>query len=107
LPPFCPEPSVFSTAFKILKNDHISDYILPVVLYGCETWSLTLREAYRLKVFEKNVLRRIFSPKRGKLARGWKSPHDEELRDLYSSASIIRIIKSRRIKWAGHVVRKG
>jgi hypothetical protein len=79
--------------------------ILPVILYGCEIWSLTLREEYRLRVFENMVLRRIFGPKRNEVTGGWRKLHNEELRDLYSSPSIIRIIKSRRMRWAGHVAR--
>jgi hypothetical protein len=67
-----------------------------VVLYGCETWSLTLREEHRLRVFENRVLKRIFGHKK-----------DEELHDLYSSPSIIRIINARKMKWAGHVARMG
>jgi hypothetical protein len=63
--------------------------ILPVILYGCETWSLTLREEHRLKVFENKVLRRIFGPKRDEVTGGWRKLHNEELRDLYSSSSII------------------
>jgi hypothetical protein len=81
--------------------------ILPVVLYGCETWSLTLREEHRLSVFENKLLRRIFRPKRDEVAGRWRKLHNEELRDLYSSPSIIRIIKSRRMRWAGHVARMG
>jgi hypothetical protein len=81
--------------------------ILPVVLYGCETWSLTLREEHRLGVFEKRVLRRIFRPKGDEVMRGWRKLHNEELRDLYSSPSIIRIMKARRMRWAGHVARMG
>jgi hypothetical protein len=76
--------------------------ILPVVLYGCETWSLTLREEHRLTVFENKVLR-IFGPKRDEVMGGWRKLHNEELRDLYSSPSIIRIIKSRSMRWVGHV----
>jgi hypothetical protein len=75
--------------------------VLPVVLYGCETWSLTLREEHRLKVFENRVLRRIFEPKRDEVMGEWRKLHNEELRDLYSSPSIVRIIKLRRIRWQG------
>jgi hypothetical protein len=78
--------------------------ILPVVLYGCETWSLTLREEHRLRVFEKRVLRRIFGPKREE-DRSWRKLHNDELHSLYSSLNIVRVIKSRRMRWAGHVVR--
>jgi hypothetical protein len=81
--------------------------ILPVVVYECETWSLTLREEHRLRLFENRVLRRIFGPKRDEVTREWRKLHNEELRDLYSSPSIIRIIKSRRMRWAGHVARMG
>jgi hypothetical protein len=78
-----------------------------VVLYGCETWSLTLREEHRLRVFENRVLRRIFGLKRDEVTGKWRKLHNEELRDLYSSPSIIRIIKSRRMRWASHVARMG
>jgi hypothetical protein len=81
--------------------------ILPVILYGCKTWSLTLREEHRLRVFGNKVLRRIFGPKRDNVTGGWRKLHNEELRDLYSSPSIFRIIKSRRMRWAGHVGRTG
>jgi hypothetical protein len=77
--------------------------ILPVVLYGCETCSLTLKEEHRLRVFENRVLRRIFGPKREEERGGWRKLHNEEIHNLYSSPNIIRI-KSRRTKWAGHVV---
>jgi hypothetical protein len=69
--------------------------------------SLTLREEHRLRVFENRVLRRIFGPKRDEVMGEWRKLHNEELRDLYSSPSIIRIIKSRRMRWAGHVARIG
>jgi hypothetical protein len=75
--------------------------ILPVVLYGCETCFLTLREVHRLRVFENRVLRRIFGPKRDEVNGEWRKLHNEELHDLCSSPSIIRIIKSRRMRWAG------
>jgi hypothetical protein len=70
--------------------------ILPVVLYGCETWSLTVREEHKLRVFENRMLRRIFGPKRDGVTGGWRKPHNEELHNLYFSPSIIRIrIRSR------------
>jgi hypothetical protein len=81
--------------------------ILPVDLYGCETWSLTLREEHRLRMFENRVLRRLFGPKRDEVAGGWRKLHNEELHNLYSSPSIIRIIQSRRMRWAEHVARMG
>jgi hypothetical protein len=79
--------------------------ILPVVLYGCETWSLTLREEHRLRVFENRVLRRIFGPKRDEVTGEWRKLHIEELHSLYSSPDIIRQVQSRRMRWAGHVAR--
>jgi hypothetical protein len=81
--------------------------ILPLVLYGCETWSLTLREEHRLRVYENRVFKRIFGPKRDEVTGGWRKVHNEELHCLYSSPSIIRVIKSRRMRWAGHVARMG
>jgi hypothetical protein len=80
---------------------------LPVVLYGCETWSLTLREEHRLKGFENRVLRRIYGPKRDKVTGEWRKLHSEELHNLYSSPDIIRQIKSRLMRWVGHVARMG
>jgi hypothetical protein len=78
-----------------------------MVLHGCETWSLTLREEHRLRVFENRVPRRIFGPKRDGVTGEWKKLHNEELRDLYFSPSIIRIIKSTRMRWASHVAQIG
>jgi hypothetical protein len=92
------------------KNTKIKIYrsiILPVVLYGCETWSLTLREEHRLRVFENRVLRRIFELKRDEVTGEWGRQHNKELSDLYSSSTIIRVIKSRRLRWAGHVACMG
>ena len=80
---------------------------MPVVLYGCETWLLTLREERRLRVFENRVRRRIYGPKRDEVRGEWKTLHNEELTDLYSSHSLVRVIRSRRMRWAGHVARMG
>jgi hypothetical protein len=80
--------------------------ILPVTFYGCETLSLTLREEYRSRVFENRVLGRIFGPKRYEVTGGWRKLHNEELHGLYSSPSIVRVIKARRMRWAGNVEKK-
>jgi hypothetical protein len=74
-----------------------------MILYGCGTWSLTLRQKHRLRVLENRVLRRIFGPKRDEVTVGWRRLHNEELHRLYSSPSLIKIIESRRTRWAGHV----
>jgi hypothetical protein len=99
-----------SFAFQFaIKNIQIVIHrtiILPVVLYGCETWSLTLREERRLRVFENRVLRRVFGPKRDAITREWRKLHNEELKDLYCSPNIVWVIKS-RMRWVGHVVRMG
>jgi hypothetical protein len=82
--------------------------ILPVVLYGCEIWSITLREEYRLRVFENRVLRIIFGPNGDEVTGKWRKLHNEELHNnLYSSPDIIRQVKSRGMSWAGHVVGMG
>jgi hypothetical protein len=81
--------------------------ILPVVLYGCETWSLTLREEHRLRLSENRVLRRIFGPKRDEVMGECRKLYNGELHILYSSPDIIRQIKSRRMRWAGRVARMG
>jgi hypothetical protein len=81
--------------------------ILPVVLYGCETWSLTLRKNHRLRVFESGVLRRIFGSERDELTGQWRKMHNGELHSSNSSPDVIRQIKSRRMRWARHVARGG
>jgi hypothetical protein len=78
-----------------------------VVLHGCETWSLTPREEHKLRVFENMVLRRIFESKRDEVTGGWRKRNNEELHDLYSSPDIIRIVKWRRMRWAGHAALMG
>ena len=92
---------------KTLKIKMYRTIILPVILYGCETWSLTLREEHRLWVFENRVLRRVFGPKRDEVTGEWRKLHNEELRDLYSLPNIVRVVKSRRLRSAGHVARMG
>jgi len=90
---------------KNLKIKIYRSVILPVVLYGCETWSLTLREERRLRVFEIKVLRRIFGPRGDEVTGDWRRLHNEELNNLYCSPNIVRVIKWRRMRWAGHVAR--
>jgi len=88
---------------KNLKIKIYRTIILPVVLYGCETWSLTLRKERKLREFENMVLRRIFGPRRAEVTGELRRLHNEELNDMYSSPNIVRVIKSRRMRWAGHV----
>jgi hypothetical protein len=90
-----------------VKDRIYKTIILPVVLYECETWSLTASEEHKLRVFEKRALRRIFGTKRDGVTGGWRKLHNEELHNFHSSPSIIRIIKSGRMRWAGHVARMG
>jgi hypothetical protein len=90
-----------------LKVKIYKTIILPVVWYGCETWSLTLREEHRLRVFENRVLRGMFGPTRDEVTGEWRKVHRGELHNLYSSPDIVRQIKSRRMRWAGHVARIG
>jgi len=81
--------------------------ILSVVLYGCETWSLTLKEEHGVRVFENMMLRRILGPKRDEVTGERRKLYTEELNDLYSSPNIVRVMKSGRMRWAGHVARVG
>ena len=101
--------NLFSSSLlsKTLKIKIYRTIILPVVLYGYEIWSLTLREEHRLRVFENRVLRRIFGPKREEVTGEWRKLHNEELNDLYSSPNTIWVIKPRIMRWAGHVARMG
>jgi hypothetical protein len=101
--PFGSESFIIPSAVQNVKVKIYKTIILPVVFYGCETWYLTLREEYRLRVFENRVLRRIFGPKRDEVTGEWGKLHSEELHNLYSSPDIIRHIKSRRMRWEEHV----
>jgi hypothetical protein len=92
---------------KHLKIKIYKTIILPVVLYGCVAWSLTQREERRLRVFENRVLRRVFGPKRVEVTGEWRKLHNEVLNDLYCLPKIVRAVKSRRMRWAGHVARMG
>jgi len=96
--------SLISRNLKIKIHKTI---ILPVVLYGCETWSFTLRGEHRLRVYENRVLRRVLKPKRDEVRREWRELHNEELNDLYSLPNIVRVVKLRRMRWDGYVARMG
>jgi hypothetical protein len=93
---------VYIRRFKINRT-----IILHVVLYGCGSWSLTLKKELRLRVFENRVLRRIFGLTRDEVTGEWRKLHDEGLNNLYCSPSIFWVIKSRRMRWTGHVARMG
>jgi len=92
---------------KNLKIKIYGTIILPVVLYGCETWSIILREEHRLRASENVVLRRIFGPRRVDITGEWRMLHNEDLNALYCSPSTVRVMKSRRMRWVGQVVRTG
>jgi len=104
---FGAEPFVLQVAIQKFKIMIYRTIILPVVLYGCETWSLTLQDKRKLRLMENMVLRRIFGPRRDEVKGEWRRLHNEELNDLYCSPNIVRVIKSRRMKWAGHVACMG
>ena len=106
---FCCKPCVANRplSFGFICVKLLRPLILPVVLYGCETWSLILREEPRLRVFENRKLRRIFGPKRDELTGEWRKLRNKELSDLYSSSTIVQMITSRRMRWAGYVVSMG
>ena len=91
---------LFSTKLTVKTYKTI---ILPVVLYGCETWSLTSREERILRVFEKKLIRKIFGAKKDEITGEWRKLHKAEQHALYSSPNIIRSLKSRRLRWAGHI----
>jgi len=92
---------------KNLKTKIYRTIILSVVLYGCETWSPTLREERTLSVFKDRLLRRMCGPRRDEVTAEWRKLHNEELIDLYSLPIVVRVIKSRRMRWVGHVPRMG
>jgi hypothetical protein len=92
---------------KNLKIKIYRTIILSVVLYGCETWSLTLKEERRLRAFETRVLRRVRGPKRVEVTGEWRKLHNKELNELYSLPNIVRVVKWRRMRWAGHMARMG
>jgi hypothetical protein len=100
---FGAECFVLQFVSKNIKIKIHINIILPVLLYACETWSLTLREERSYK----SVLKKIFGPRREEVRGEWRKLHNEELNDLYSSQNIVWVIKSRRIGWVGNVVRIG
>jgi hypothetical protein len=97
----------FSLPSKHINIKIFRIIILPVLLCGCKTWSLTLREEHRLRVSENSVPSKIFGRERREVTGEWMSLQKEELYDLYSTPNIIRVIKSRKVRWAGHVASAG
>jgi hypothetical protein len=98
--PFSSELSIFSPSVKNANIEVYEAIILPLVLYGCETWSLTLREVHIVEMYENRMLGRLSGPKREEVIGGWRKLHNEELHNL---PYVIRMIKSRRMRWLGHV----
>jgi len=98
---------VIQYAIRIYKIKICKHIILSLVLYGCETWSLTLREERRLRIVDNRLLRRIFELKRDEVTEEWRRLHNEELNDIYCSPNATRVIKSRRMRGGGHVTRMG
>jgi hypothetical protein len=101
---FSPKSFVIPSHIKNLKIKIYKTVILPVVMYGLKTWSLTLREEHTPRVTENRVSRRIFGPKR-EVDGSWRKLHNDELHGLYSSPNIVRVIKAETMRWAGHVAR--
>jgi hypothetical protein len=99
--------SLLSYCCRNVKVKIYKAIILPVVLYECETWSLTLKEKHRPRVLKNRVLRRMFVPKRDEVTGEWRKSHSEELHNLYSSPNIIRRVKSRTVRWVGYVEHMG
>jgi hypothetical protein len=100
------QKSFFLPSHKKKLKTKIYKTNFPVVLYGCETWFLTLREEHRLRVFENRVSRRIFGPN-SKEDGSWRKLHNDKLHNVYSSPNIVRVIKSRSVRWPGHMTHRG
>jgi len=100
------KPSI-RAPLEILNRDKSSVSSVRLALCGCETWSPTLRDERSLRLFENRVLRRLFGPKRDEVTGEWRKLHNEELNDLYCSPNIVWVMKSRKMRWAGHVARRG
>jgi hypothetical protein len=103
---FSPKSFFFPSYIKNLEIKIYKTVNLPVVLYGCETWSLTLGEEHRLRVLENRMLRKIFGSKREEDG-SWRKLHNDELHSLNSLPNIVRVIKSRSMRWVGHVACMG
>jgi hypothetical protein len=103
---FCSETFVFSSSIQKPKFKMNEIIARPILLFGCETWSLTLREDHRLRVFENRVLRRIFGPKRDEVTGGRRLLHRSNFVTC-TSRKILSVTKARRISWVRHVTRKG